>query len=493
MQFVLSIDQGTTGTTALIADENLKIVTKSNFPFPQVFPKPGWVEHKGEDVWHSVRQSVVQCFKQSSIKPSQIAAIGITNQRETTAIFDTKGALQHNLVVWQCRRSTDICTELKSRGLEELFRSKTGLLLDPYFSGTKLTWLFRQYPQLRKSLFGTVDSWLLYRMTAGAVHATDATNASRTLMMDLHSCQWNPELLDILDVPQSCLPEIKTSSEIYGHTKNIDFLPDGIPIASLVGDQQAALFGLGCFTKGEAKATYGTGCFILLHTGDKPVSSKHGLLSSVALKTKDRTTYCLEASAFIAGAAIQWLRDGLGIISETNEIESLAKQVENSGDLVFVPALSGLGAPYWKPEARGSFCGITRDTNKAHFARAVLEGIALLNQDMFAVMQEETGPLKSLKIDGGAASNDLLIQLQADLSQVACLRSPCLDTTAVGALVLAGLATGIFQNTDAITKLSQQSHTFRPLMSEEERERLQKKWRLAIQRLDNGQTALNNQ
>ncbi len=480
MQFVLSIDQGTTGTTALIADENLKIISKSNIPFPQVFPKPGWVEHKGDDIWNSVRQSVLQCFENCSVKPHQIAAIGITNQRETTAIFDTQGTLKHNLIVWQCRRSTDICAELKNRGFEDLFRSKTGLLLDPYFSGTKLTWLFRQYPELKKFLFGTVDSWLLYRMTHGAVHATDATNASRTLMMDLQSCAWDPELLDILGVPKNCLPEIRTSSEIYGHTQNLDFLPDGIPIASLVGDQQAALFGLGCIAKGEAKATYGTGCFILLHTGDKPVLSKHGLLSSVALKTKIQTTYCLEASAFIAGAAIQWFKDGLGLISKASEIEHLAQQVPNSAELVFVPALSGLGAPYWNPEARGLFYGITRDTNKAHFARAVLEGIALLNQDMLAAMKEDTGALKLLKVDGGAASNNLLIQLQADLSQVACLRSPCLDTTALGALVLAGLATGVFTNTNAVNQLSEQSTVFRPLMSEEERDKLQQKWHRVI-------------
>lgn len=484
MQFVLSIDQGTTGTTALIADQNLKIISKCNIPFPQIFPKPGWVEHKGDDVWHSVRQSVMQCFEQCSVKPNQISAIGITNQRETTAIFDSQGALLHNLIVWQCRRSTEICNELKSRNLEDLFRNRTGLLLDPYFSGTKLTWLFRQYPQLKKSLFGTVDSWLLYRMTHGAIHATDATNASRTLMMDLQSCTWDPELLDILDVPVSCLPEIKTSSEIYGLTRGLDFLPDGIPIASLVGDQQAALFGLGCFTKGEAKATFGTGCFILMHTGDKPVFSKHGLLSSVALKTKNQTTYCLEASAFIAGAAIQWFKDGLGLISEAREIETLARQVRNSAELVFVPALSGLGAPYWRPEAKGLFYGITRDTNKAHFARAVLEGIALLNQDMLAAMKEDSGALKSLKIDGGAASNDLLIQLQADLSQVSCLRSPLLDTTALGALVLAGLATGVFENADAVRKLSEQSMVFRPLMSAEERDKLQQKWRGAIQRFE---------
>lgn len=480
MQFVLSIDQGTTGTTAIIADPSLRIISKSNVPFPQVFPKPGWVEHKGDDVWSSVKQAVQRCFDQSTVKPNQIGAIGITNQRETVAVFDTKGSLQHNLIVWQCRRSAEICNELKSRNLGELFRSRTGLLLDPYFSGTKLTWLFRQYPQLKKSLFGTVDSWLLYRMTGGAVHATDATNASRTLMMNLNTAQWDPELLDILEVPNHVLPEIRTSSEVYGHTKGLDFLPDGIPIASLIGDQQSAMFGLGCFKKGEAKATYGTGCFILMNTGKEPVLSKHNLLSSVALKTKTETTYCLEASAFIAGAAIQWLKEGLGLISEAHEIEILAKQVSNSAELVFVPALSGLGAPYWKPEAKGMFTGITRDTNKAHFARAVLEGIALLNQDMLTAMKEDVGILKSIRVDGGAASNDLLIQLQSDLAGIACLRTPFLDTTALGALVLAGLATGIFENTDAISKSLENSTIFRPLMSPEERHKLQSKWNQAI-------------
>ncbi|MES2503911.1 MAG: glycerol kinase [Myxococcota bacterium] len=480
MQFVLSIDQGTTGTTALIADENLKIVAKSNIPFPQIFPKPGWVEHKGEDVWHSVRQSVLECLEKSNLKPNQISAIGITNQRETTALFDTKGHLLHNLIVWQCRRSTAICKELKEQGLEEKFRQRTGLLLDPYFSGTKLTWAFRNYPQLKKALFGTVDTWLLYRFTAGAVHATDATNASRTLLMDLHTTAWDPELLDLLEVPASCLPEIRSSCEVYGHTKGLDFLPDGIPIASLIGDQQAALFGQACFKKGEAKATYGTGCFILLNTGDTPVFSTRGLLSSVALKTPTQTTYCLEASAFIAGAAIQWLKEGLGFISDASELEALAKQSTHSAELVFVPALSGLGAPYWKPDIRGAFMGITRDTNRSHFARAVLEGISLVNQDMLSAMKADTGALSSLKIDGGAAANDLLVQLQADLSQIPCLRSPCLDTTALGALVLAGLATGIFTDTSAVYKLSEQCTVFRPLMSQEERDKLQQKWQHAL-------------
>ncbi len=481
MQFVLSIDQGTTGTTAIIGDENLAIKAKHNIPFPQVFPKPGWVEHKADDIWNSVRQAVLRCFETSGLKPSQIAAIGITNQRETIGVFDTKGNLLHNFIVWQCRRTSEICESLKAEGIEPMVRQKTGLLLDPYFSATKLRWLFEKTPSLKKSLVGTIDSWLLYRMTGGKVHATDATNASRTMLMNLETTQWDPELLELFGVPQETLPEIRSSCEVYGHTKGLDFLPDGIPIASLIGDQQAALFGQGCLKPGDAKATYGTGCFILLHTGDKPVLSKHGLLTSVALKTPKKTTYCLEASAFIAGAAIQWLRDGLGLIKDNHEVEILAKQCENSADLVFIPALSGLGAPYWKPEARGALLGITRDTNRAQIARAVLEGIALLNQDMLAAMKEDAGALSFLKVDGGASANDLLIQLQADLGAIPCLRSPCLDTTALGALVLAGMATGVFSGPESLERLSAGSTVFKPLMNQENRDKLQKKWHCALQ------------
>ncbi|MBH1988987.1 MAG: glycerol kinase [Myxococcaceae bacterium] len=481
MQFVLSIDQGTTGTTSVIADSNLRIVARQNVPFDQIFPKAGWVEHREEDVWNSVRCSVQRSLEQSGLKPSQIGAIGITNQRETTAIFDQNGTLQHPLIVWQCRRSLDICTELKNRGLEPRIREKTGLLLDPYFSGTKLTWLFRQYPSLRRFLFGTVDTWLLYKLSAGAVHATDATNASRTLLMNLKTCNWDPELCEMLEVPEAILPEIRSSQEVYAHTRGLDFLPDGIPIASLIGDQQSALYGLGCLKKGQAKATYGTGCFILLHTGTKPVASKHNLLTSIALKTQSETTYCLEASAFIAGAAIQWLRDGLGLIQEADELETLAKQVSDSSDLVFIPALTGLAAPYWKPEARGLFYGIGRDTKRAHFARAALEGIALLNQDMLQAMVEDSGtPIQFLRVDGGAASNDLLIQMQADLSNLTCLRSSFLDTTALGALLLAGQATGILQDSCFAQKFLENTTSFSPLLSEENRARLARKWAHAM-------------
>lgn len=480
MQFVLSIDQGTTGTTALIADENLKILSKQNVPFRQVFPKAGWVEHRGEDIWNSVRQAVTRCLEQSNLKANQIAAIGIANQRETTGLFDSQGNLLHNFIVWQCRRSQAICSEFREKGLEDQIRKKTGLLLDPYFSGTKLTWLFRKYPKFKNALFGTVDSWLLYKMSAGAVHATDATNASRTLLMDLKTCEWDPELLDIFEVSKDCLPEIKSSSEVYANTKGLDFLPDGIPIASLVGDQQAALFAQACFKPGEAKATYGTGCFILLNTGEEPVFSQHGLLSSVALKTKEKTTYCLEASSFIAGAAIQWLKEQLGLISHVSEVEQLAKQCPDSAELVFVPAFSGLGAPYWKPEIRGSLMGITRDSNKAQIARAVLEGIALLNQDMLVAMKEDAGALSLLKVDGGASANDLLMQLQADLAQLPCLRSACLETTALGALVLAGMAVGVFDSPDFLSKLSEGATVFRPSMLDEERDKLRKKWHDAL-------------
>lgn len=480
MHFILSIDQGTSGTTALIANEKLEIISQFNTPFPQIFPKPGWVEHRAEDIWFSVKNSVIKCLEIGNIKPNKISAIGIANQRETVGIFDSNGNLLHNFIVWQCRRSFEICKKLKDDRLDDVFHQKTGLVLDPYFSGTKLAWLFDQYPKLKNFLSGTIDSWLLYRFSGGKIHATDATNASRTLLMNLKNCSWDDELLKILKIPFNCLPEIKTSSEIYAKTFGLDFLPDGIPIASLIGDQQAALFGQACFHRGDIKATFGTGCFILLNTGEKPIFSKRGILTSIALKTDKKTTYCLEASSFIAGAAIQWLKDGLGLINEISEIEYLANGVKNSADLVFVPALSGLGAPYWRPNTKGAFIGITRDTNKSHFARAILEGIALLNHDMLISMFENVDNLKSLKIDGGASSNKLLVQLQADISRIKCVRSLFSETTALGSLVLAGLATGIFNDTNIIENLSKSSEIFLPLMSKEERDKIQQKWHNAL-------------
>jgi glycerol kinase len=487
-QFVLAIDQGTTGTTALILDQELHVLGKSNVEFAQVFPQPGWVEHRAVDIWASVELAVTKCLNQSRVRASEITAIGITNQRETTCLFTPDGEPLHNFIVWQCRRTTEICKTLKDAGHEEKFKHKTGLVLDPYFSGTKLMWLFQNVPealsmaQRGKALFGTIDSWLLHRLTGHSVHATDATNASRTLMMNLETCEWDDELLSILGVPRSCLPTIGSSSQVFGHTKGLSFLPDGIPVAGIAGDQHAALFGQACFNKGEAKATYGTGCFILFNTGNELVRSKSGLLTSIAIKLGNEVQYCLEGSAFIAGAAVQWLRDGLGIIKKSSEVEELAKQVESSGDVVFVPALSGLGAPFWRPEARGLFCGLSRDTNKAHLARAVLEGIALQNRDMMQAMQNDGGAMTMLKVDGGASANNLLMQFQADMLGIPCARPHVLETTALGAAALAGLGVGVFSNKEAFRERSKPERVFSPQMADDERAKYLKKWHRAIER-----------
>ncbi len=488
-KLILAIDQGTTGTTALILDQTLHVLGKANAEFAQIFPKPGWVEHKAEDIWQSVHQAIDNCLNKCRVKASQIAAIGIANQRETTCLFQRDGSALHNFIVWQCRRTADICRDLKNRGLEKMIQHKTGLVLDPYFSATKLMWLLEHVKDARKlveqgdALFGTINTWLLYQLTGRAVHATDVTNASRTLMMDLSTCQWDDELLSVFGIPKNCLPAIHGNSHAYGHTKGLSFLPDGIPIAGMAGDQQAALFGQACFEEGEVKATYGTGCFILLNTGKNLIRSKHGLLTSVAIKLEDEVQYCLEGSAFIAGAAVQWLRDGLGVINKSSQVEELAAQVTDSGDVAFVPALAGLGAPYWQPHAKGLLCGISRDTTKAHIARAVLEGIALQNRDMMEVMQQEGGSMRAIKVDGGACANNLLMQFQADILQIPCLRPHILETTALGAAALAGLSIGIFQNKAALKELAKAESIFLPTMSEEVLKKHLSKWKKAIERV----------
>lgn len=488
-KIILAIDQGTTGTTALILDQALQVLGKDNVEFAQVFPKPGWVEHRAQDIWQSIHQAVDNCLNKASVKASEISAIGITNQRETTCLFRRDGSPLHNFIVWQCRRTAEICEDLKSRGLEETIKHQTGLVLDPYFSATKLMWLFEHAKDAKKmaeqgdALFGTVNTWLLYQLTGQMVHATDATNASRTLMMDLSTCQWDDKLLSFFGVPKNCLPAIYGNSHIYGHTKGLSFLPDGIPIAGMAGDQQAALFGQACFEAGEAKATYGTGCFILLNTGKKIIRSQNGLLTSVAIKLGEEVQYCLEGSAFIAGAAVQWLKDGLGMIKKSSEIEALAAQVSDSGDVAFVPALSGLGAPYWQPHAKGLLCGISRDTTKAHIARAVLEGIALQNRDMMEVMQQEGGAVRHIKVDGGACANNLLMQFQADVLQIPCMRPHILETTALGAAALAGLSVGIFSNKAAFRDLAIAKTVFSPTMAQEVLQKHLNKWRKAIARV----------
>lgn len=491
MRYILAIDQGTTGTTALLIDHDLNVREKITVDFPQHFPQPGWVEHDPEEIWFSTTQAIRRVLQSTATAPNQIVAIGITNQRETTLLWDrASGRPMHNAIVWQCRRSAPICQELKDQGHEALFRNKTGLLLDPYFSGTKLTWLLRRHPELREQAkggqlaFGTIDSFLVWRLSGGINHVTDVSNASRTLLMNLRSLAWDDELLRILDIPKALLPEIRPSAAVYGQTRGLDVLPDGIPIAGMAGDQQAALFGQLCFDAGDAKCTYGTGAFLLENTGHEPIHSHNGLLTTVAWQLGDQVTYALEGSAFIAGAAVQWLRDGLGLFQSSADIEALAASVPDSAGVVFVPALTGLGAPHWKSEARGCISGITRGTTASHLARATLEGIALQIHDLAQAMQEDRGrPLQSFKVDGGAANNNLLLQLQADLIDMPVIRPKMVETTALGAAMLAGLTVGFWPGLEGLKKSWQEERRFLPEMTSQNRTELLQRWNRAIRNL----------
>jgi glycerol kinase len=458
-QYVLAIDQGTTGSTALIIDEDMKVLGRANFEFTQHFPKPGWVEHDLSELLESVHLAIESAITKAGIGPKEIKAIGITNQRETVALWDRASHTPlHKAIVWQCRRTSDYCNQLKAAGHEARVKELTGLCLDPYFSGTKMKWLLDEVEGARdramagELAFGTMDCYLLWQLTGGQVHATDISNASRTLLMDLKNGQWSEELLELLDIPSSTLPDIRSNSELYGYTSGFRSLPDGIPIAGMAGDQQAALFGQACYMKGEAKCTYGTGAFLLMNTGDTPIYSEHGLLTTVAWQLGDKVTYALEGSAFVAGAAVQWLRDGLGLIKSAPEIEALALSVEDNGGVYFVPALTGLGAPHWDADARGVICGLTRGSNAGHLARAALEGIAHQNDDVLTAMIADSGsPLLALKVDGGAASNQLLMQLQADLLGCEIVRPQMLETTALGSGIMAGLATGIWSDLSEVS------------------------------------------
>jgi glycerol kinase len=485
-RYVLAIDQGTTGNTAVLLDHDLRVVAKRTREFPQHYPQPGWVEHDPEEIWGSCVQVIGEAV--SGIDAREVVAIGITNQRETTVLWHRQdGKPAARAVVWQDRRTADLCEELRGRGLEPMFREKTGLVLDPYFSGTKLTWLFRHRPELRQlaragSLcFGTIDSFLAWRLTGGAAHVTDASNASRTLLFDLHRLAWDDALCEALEVPRQILPEVRASSEIYGKTRGVPGLPDGIPVAGIAGDQQAALFGQACFGPGQAKCTYGTGAFLLLNTGTVPVHSRHRLLTTVAWRIADETHYALEGSAFIAGAAVQWLRDGLGIIRSSSEVEALAGQVPDSGGVIFVPALAGLGAPHWRPEARGVVSGITRGTSAAHLARATLEGIAFLVYELAEAMRRDLGrELADLRVDGGASQNNLLLQFQADLLGVDIVRPEMVETTALGAALLAGLAVGLWRDRAEIGRIWREERRFRPTMPREEAARRVARWSEAV-------------
>ncbi len=473
---ILSIDQGTTGTTVLLLDRNLNILSKENNEFPQHYPQPGWVEHDPEEIWQCTLKTIEEVVRASDIDPGRIAGIGITNQRETTAVWEkSSGRPVHPAIVWQDRRTASICEKLKKKGLESKIKKKTGLVLDPYFSGTKLTWLLDHVEGLRKKslegdiAFGTIDTYLTWKLTGGKAHVTDVSNASRTLLMNLQTLAWDPELLKIFRVPADILPEIKSSSEVYGTTFGIDGLPDGIPISGIAGDQQAALFGQACFNAGEAKCTYGTGSFLLMNTGKKIIPSKSGMLTTVAWKLNGQVTYALEGSAFIAGAAVQWLRDGLKMIHKSSDIETLAASVEDSGGVTFVPGFVGLGAPHWRPHARGTISGMTRGTTNSHIARACLEGIAFLQYDILMAMQKDLGKrLKTLKVDGGACVNNLLMQFQSDILGVKLVRPKMIETTALGAAFLAGLAVGLWKDQKEIAAHWKEDATFNPKMSKKD-------------------------
>ncbi len=488
--FILAIDQGTTGSTAMVLSTDATVLAKANREFAQHFPHPGWVEHDLAQIWESVTQSVGEALRMAKVDPKDCRAIGITNQRETTVVWHrSTGAPIHRAIVWQDRRTADRCTALKSDGHEAMFRERTGLVLDPYFSGTKVAWILDHVDGARKTAaagelaFGTIDSWLVWKLSGGAAHVTDATNASRTLMYDIRDGSWDDDLLSALNVPRELLPEVRSCAEVYGETRGVPGLPDGIPIAGMAGDQQAALFGQTCFAEGDAKCTYGTGAFLLMNTGDRFVPSEHGLITTIAWRLGDRTTYALEGSSFIAGAAVQWLRDGLGIISDSADVEKKAREVESAGDVVFVPALSGLGAPHWDPHARGLIMGLSRDTTVAHLCRACLDGIAYQIVDLTNAMQADAKTtLSRLRVDGGAANNDLLMQRQADLCAVAVDRPANVDTTALGAAYLAGLGAGIFEDQSAIVEAHRVERTFDPKMDEPTRIRDMQRWQDAIAR-----------
>jgi glycerol kinase len=447
------------------------------------------VEHDAQEIWATQISVAAEALTRAGLSARQLAGIGITNQRETTALWDRRSsrAVAH-AIVWQDRRTTDACAQLRAAGHEPMVRERTGLVLDPYFSATKLRWLLdhvkgaRQKAEAGALAFGTIDSFLVWRLTGGAAHVTDVSNASRTLLMDLRERRWDRELLDLFGVPPNVLPEIRPSSEVYGTTRGVKVLPDGIPVAGMAGDQQAALFGQACFRPGEAKCTYGTGAFLLQNVGPEPVLSSRGLLTTVAWTVGGETAYALEGSSFIAGAAVQWLRDGLGLIARAPDVEALAKQVKSTGDLVFVPALAGLGAPHWRPEARGLIAGIDRSTTAAHLARATLEGIAFLIHDLAEAMRAEAGkPFPVFKVDGGASQNDLLMQFQADLLEVPVERPRMIETTALGAAFLAGLAVGFWKDREEIRRAWQVGKRFDPKMKPVEREQHVAKWRKAVQ------------
>ncbi|WP_394822065.1 glycerol kinase GlpK [Pendulispora albinea] len=488
-KYILAIDQGTTGSTALVVSLEGKTLGRYNTEFPQHFPKPGWVEHDAREIWASVVTAVNQALAAAKVDSKDIAAIGITNQRETTLVWDrATGEPIARAIVWQCRRTADTCDRLKAEGHEPRVRERTGLVIDAYFSGTKIAWLLdhvegaRARAERGELAFGTIDTFLVHKLTKGAVHATDVTNASRTMLMNLARTEWDPELCELLNVPDAVLPTIVGSAEVVGTTRGVGFLPDGIPIAGIAGDQQAALFGQACFGEGDAKCTYGTGAFALMNIGARPVWSTHGLVTTVAWKVDGEVTYALEGSAFIAGAAVQWLRDGLGIIRSAGEVEELARKVGSSDGVAFVPALAGLGAPYWDQGARGTIVGLTRGTTAAHIARATLEGIAFQVWDLLRAMTKDAKrEVVKLRVDGGAVQNDLLMQLQADIAHVTVERPMEIESTGRGAAMLAAVGAGLARMAE-LTNRVQVEKRFEPQVGEADRAAMLSRWNDAISR-----------
>lgn len=491
-QYIMALDQGTTSSRAIIFNKEGQIEAVAQKDFEQKFPKPGWVEHDPTEIWTSQVSVLTEALTKNNLRPSQIAAIGITNQRETTILWDRHtGKPLYNAIVWQDRRTSAYCNQLKDDGHSEMVNGKTGLIIDAYFSGTKIKWILDNVEGVREKAergevcFGTVDSWLIWKLSDGKQHITDITNASRTMLFNIHEKQWDQELLDLLDIPSSILPEVKSSSEVYCTTAG-DILSAQIPIAGIAGDQQAALFGQLCFEPGMAKTTYGTGCFLVMNTGGKPVESKNQLLTTIAWQVGDEVTYALEGSVFIGGAAIQWLRDGLELFRHAKESEALAESLKDNEGVYFVPALTGLGAPYWDQDARGAFFGITRGTTKAHFTRAALEAIAYQVMDVLKAMERDSGEsTKEMKVDGGAVANNFLMQFQTNLIQCNVTRPKITETTALGAAYLAGLAVGYWKNLEELQGLSETDKTFSPGMDQQEVERNVKFWHKAVERSRN--------
>ncbi|RLQ90231.1 glycerol kinase GlpK [Planomicrobium sp. Y74] len=487
--YILSIDQGTTSSRAVLFNHKGEIVETAQQEFEQFFPKPGWVEHDANEIWTSVLACIAGVLRKSDADPSQIAGIGITNQRETAVVWDRNtGKPIYKAIVWQSRQTGDICKELKEQGHEELFRKKTGLLIDAYFSGTKVKWILDNVEGAREKaengdlMFGTIDSWLVYKLSGGKEHITDYSNASRTLMYNIYDLEWDEELLEILTVPKSMLPEVRQSSEVYAHTVDYHFFGHEVPIAGIAGDQQAALFGQACFDKGMAKNTYGTGCFMLMNTGEEGVVSDHGLLTTLAWGVDGKVEYALEGSIFVAGSAIQWLRDGLEILNTAPESEGYATSVDSTDGVYMVPAFVGLGTPYWDTDARGAIFGLTRGTTKAHFVRATLESLAYQTKDVVDVMIKDAGiELKTLRVDGGAVSNDFLMQFQSDILDVPVERPVIQETTALGAAYLAGLAVGFWKDKEEIAKQWQVEKTYNREMPAEQSEELYNGWQQAVE------------